>query len=111
MTLQNALRFLDHEARRCRDRDAHEALCLLLPAILKTLRLEPMDDFQALDFQLKFRAALKETVEPGNYVIEAACVDCGAGAGLRIAEFEDGAARTWCERCGRETVFTIRQSA
>ena len=53
-----ALRFLDHEAALCRDRDAHEALCLLLPALLKVLELTPMDHYQALAFRIEFHNAL-----------------------------------------------------
>jgi len=60
MTAENALRFAANQARRCRDRDSAESLCLLFPALLKVLKLEPMDDLQALDFRLELRAALKE---------------------------------------------------
>jgi len=55
----DALRFLDHEAAMCRDRDAHEALCLLLPALLKILELSPMDDYEALAFRIEIHNALK----------------------------------------------------
>jgi hypothetical protein len=50
MTSEDALRFLAHEAQRCRDRDMHEALCLLLPAIVKSLNLPPMDAADAIAF-------------------------------------------------------------
>ncbi len=58
MTPAEALRFLDHEARNCRDRDAHEALCLLLPALLKVMDLSRMDDVEALDFRMQLHKAL-----------------------------------------------------
>jgi hypothetical protein len=58
-----ALRFLDHEAKRCRDRDSHEALCLLLPALLKVFKLQPCDDFQALEFEGKFHKELRFRTE------------------------------------------------
>jgi hypothetical protein len=58
MTPPEALRFLHHEALTCRDHDAHEALCLLLPALLKVMELSPMDDFEALAFRVELREAL-----------------------------------------------------
>ena len=61
MTAADALRFLDHEARLCRDRDAHEALCLLLPALLKAVELPPMDDYEALGFHVELHRALIQT--------------------------------------------------
>jgi hypothetical protein len=59
MTAEQAIRFIDHQARRCRDRDSHEALCLLSPALLKALDLQPMDSFEALDFTVELREALR----------------------------------------------------
>jgi len=59
MTAEDALRFLAHQARQCRDRDTHEALCLLLPALLSQLNLEPMDGFEALDFLAELKKALQ----------------------------------------------------
>lgn len=50
---------MSYEARRCRDRDSHEALCLLLPALLKVLDLQPMDGYEAIGFSLDLRAALR----------------------------------------------------
>jgi hypothetical protein len=58
MKPSDALRFLDHEALSCREHDAHEALCLLLPALLKVMELPPMDDFEALAFRIELRNAL-----------------------------------------------------
>ena len=57
----DALRFLNHEALLCRDRDAHEALCLLLPALLKVTGLPPMDDYEALAFRIELHEALHQT--------------------------------------------------
>jgi len=59
MSAEDALRFLAHQARQCRDRDTHEALCLLLPALLSQLNLEPMDGFEALDFLAGLKKALQ----------------------------------------------------
>jgi hypothetical protein len=58
MTTTNALRFLDHQARLCRDRDAHEALCLLLPAMLRAFELEPMEEMEAAAFRYEFKEVL-----------------------------------------------------
>lgn len=68
MIAEEGIRYLEHEARHCRDKDAHEALCLLLPAMLKVLCLNPMDDFEALDFTYKLRDELRDQVnaEPVN---------------------------------------------
>jgi len=60
MTAETALRYLAHEAKRCHDRDAHESLCLLLPAMLNALELEPMHYADALDFTIKLRQAVRE---------------------------------------------------
>ena len=61
MTPADAMRFLDHEAVLCRNHDAHEALCLLLPALLRALELSPMDDYEALAFRIEFHNALHRT--------------------------------------------------
>jgi hypothetical protein len=58
MTPDDAIRYLDHEAAQCRGRDAGEALCLLLPAMLKVLGLERMDDFEAAAFRHGFKRDL-----------------------------------------------------
>ena len=58
MTPADALRYLDHEARLCRDHDAHEALCLLLPALLRVMELSAMDDYDALSFRMELHKAL-----------------------------------------------------
>ena len=72
MTAQNALRFLGHEAERCRQlshasdteaRDAHTMLCLLLPALLKVNDLEAMDVYEALAFERDLHTALRERLE------------------------------------------------
>ena len=59
MTSEQAIRFVEHQARQCRDHDSHEALCLLLPAILKILNLKPMTGLEALDVL----AELKKTIQ------------------------------------------------
>lgn len=58
MSPEDALRFLDHEALLCRNRDAHEALCLLLPALLRVMELPPMDHYEALAFRIELHKAL-----------------------------------------------------
>jgi len=64
MIAEEALRFIAHQARLCRDRDTHEALCLLPPAMMQLLALQPMDDFEALDFSIKMREELRDQVNP-----------------------------------------------
>lgn len=66
MIAEEALRYLAHEARRCRSRDQAEALCLLLPAMMRLLCLEPMDCFEALDFHvnMKHELSIQEHPEP-----------------------------------------------
>lgn len=66
MIAEEAIRFLAHEAKRCRDKDAAEAICLWLPTMCKLLCLQPMDDFEALDFGVQARAELdlQENPEP-----------------------------------------------
>lgn len=64
MIAEEAIRFLDHEARHCREKDAHEALCLLLPAMMQLLGLNQMDAFEALSFTIEFRDELRSQVNP-----------------------------------------------
>jgi len=64
MIAEEALRFLAHEARCCRDRDSHWALCLLFPAVLKLMRLQPMDDVEAFSFKLRLRDELRMQEDP-----------------------------------------------
>jgi hypothetical protein len=59
MTTANAIRFLHFEAAKCRDRDSAEALCLLLPALLKVFALEPMEDVEAAAFRHEFKQELQ----------------------------------------------------
>jgi hypothetical protein len=47
MNAEDALRYLGSESAKCRDKQSHEALCLLLPALLKINGLKPMDIFEA----------------------------------------------------------------
>jgi hypothetical protein len=58
MTPEDAIRFLDREAAQCRGRDAGEALCLLLPAMMKIMGLDRMSDLEALAFKYGFRRDL-----------------------------------------------------
>ena len=72
MTAENALRFLAHEAERCHRlstsgdseaRDAHTMLCLVVPAVVKVVGLEPMDDFESLAFHKDLHTALRERLQ------------------------------------------------
>jgi hypothetical protein len=63
MTPEDAIRYLDHQAKECRGRDASEALCLLLPALLRILELERMEDAEALAFQYGFKRDLAALVD------------------------------------------------
>lgn len=58
MTARDALRFLHHQSLLCRDRDSHEALCLLLPALIRVFGLPPMTVTEAGAFKEKFRRML-----------------------------------------------------
>ena len=66
MTPADALRYLDHEARLCREHDAHEALCLLLPALMRMLQLRAMDDYEALAFRVELHDALHTAPTPSE---------------------------------------------
>ena len=56
MTAEQALRFVAYEASWCRNRDASEAVCLLLPPVLRALDLSPMDSFEAERFRRELKA-------------------------------------------------------
>lgn len=60
MTPEDAIRFLAHEAQRCRDRDSHEMHVLLYPAMLRVLDLPPMDAVEAAAFHCEFHESLRE---------------------------------------------------
>jgi hypothetical protein len=52
------LRFLEHEAMECRDRDAGEMVCLLIPSLRQVAGLEPMEDLEAKAFRHALHEAL-----------------------------------------------------
>ena len=60
MTHTNAIRFLAHQARLCRDRDSCEAFCLLLPAMVRIFEMEAMQDIEAEAFKYEFRLLLQK---------------------------------------------------
>ncbi len=60
MNAEDAIRFLDTQAKLCRDRDDHEALCLLFPALMRVLELQPMNGYEEEDFRREFKAALQQ---------------------------------------------------
>jgi hypothetical protein len=61
MSAEDAVRYLAYRAAECRDRDAHEALCLLLPPLLRSLDLSHMTDDEAC----RFRNDLREILSTG----------------------------------------------
>lgn len=63
MTTDDALRFVAHEASWCRSRDEHEALCLLMPAMLRVMDLPPMEDLEARAFREQLKQAVLEEAE------------------------------------------------
>lgn len=65
MTAEAAVRFLAHEASYCRSHDQHEALCLLLPALLRALDLQPMNGYEAEDFKHQLKEALSDARATG----------------------------------------------
>jgi len=60
MSSDDALRFLAYEAAYCRDRDSAEALCLVLPPLLRFLKLEPMDGYTADEFKRELKQKLQQ---------------------------------------------------
>lgn len=58
MTTENAIRWLAHESKECRDRDSCEAFCLLLPALLRVLALDAMHEAEAAAFRHEFKQRL-----------------------------------------------------
>lgn len=64
MSADDALRFVAHEASWCRSRDEHEALCLLMPAMLRVMRLPPMEDLEARAFREQLKLALVNEAQP-----------------------------------------------
>jgi hypothetical protein len=59
MNPTDAMRWLAFEAKRCRDRDSSEALCLLFPAILQALDLAPMEEAEARAFRERVKESLR----------------------------------------------------
>lgn len=103
MSTTEALRYLAHEGRRCRDKDTAEAICLLLPAMCCVFAVKPMDDFQALEFHVAFREELARV--KNIPLAEARCEQCGQAEAVRSDLFHDLRARTWCDFCQREMWF------
>jgi hypothetical protein len=66
---EDGIRFLAHEAKVCRDRDLAEAICLLLPSMCQLLCVEPMDDYEAIEYRLRLREELREQVNPDPVLI------------------------------------------
>lgn len=115
MNATDALRFLAHEAKLCRDRDAHEAFCLLLPALCKVVGVSPLDDVAALAFQQEFHNELRALTD--SPLVEANCEICGFVETLPDARFSKGwkpvngraeetqLAKAWCAHCDAERYF------
>jgi hypothetical protein len=66
MNATDSLRFLEHEASFCRSHDSHEALCLLLPAMLRALELEPMNGYEAQAFRAELKKRITEPRAPAE---------------------------------------------
>ena len=60
MNAADALRWLAFEARRCKDRDSHEALCLTVPWVTEAFYLQPMDEVEALAFKHRLKEVMHE---------------------------------------------------
>jgi len=104
MTAQAALQFLAHEAKRCRDRDACEAFCLLLPAMSRVLGLPALDDVAALVFERDFHDELRRlNVSP---LVEAQCSACQWPEAVRESQLGG----YWCAQCQRERSFVRAES-
>ena len=73
MTNENAVRFLAHQAALCRSRDDGEALCLLLPGLMRVLELEGMNDYEAAAFKDVFKHSLTDF----RFDPEPSSVGCG----------------------------------
>jgi hypothetical protein len=67
VTPTDALRYLHFRSLECRDRDAHEALCLLIPSILKALGLDAMDGYEADAFRHQLKTELHKISEQNKY--------------------------------------------
>lgn len=108
MNATDAIRFLAHEAQRCRDRDSHEALCLWLPALCKVLAVRPCDDFEALALQEQAHRELRALNE--SPLVQCQCETCLAWEALPRIRFNGSlGASYWCERCGGERWFVRRE--
>lgn len=57
-----AIRWLAAEAKECHEKDAHEAFCLLLPALMKILEYKPMDVVEQRAFRYAMHQHLIEGV-------------------------------------------------
>lgn len=63
MNAQDAVRWLEFEAKRCRDRDSAEALCLLLPALRTALDIPPMEECEARAFRERVKESLRSDLK------------------------------------------------
>lgn len=109
MSTSDTIRFLAHEAARCRDRDTCEAFCLLLPALCRVLNLKPLDDVAALIFERDFHHALRKL--NASPLVEAHCETCGFADTVAESRFELNAQVSgWCDQCGVERHFAKREA-
>lgn len=108
MTANDAIRFLAHEAQRCRDRDSHEALCLWLPALCKVLGVRPCDDFEALAIQERAHRELRALNE--SPLVQCQCETCATWEALPRVKFNGcPSVAFWCAACGGERSFVRRE--
>ena len=114
MNADDAIRFLAHEAKACRDRDAHEALCLVPPALLRVLGVRAMDDFEALEFMRQFHNELRALNE--SPLVEAHCEVCEFADTLPECRFSEHVmtglqvSKGWCSKCNGERLFVRREA-
>lgn len=64
--LSLALRWLHHEAARCRGRGATDAFCLVLPPLLEAYGLPPMTREEAAEFSQQLSRKLSAGLESPN---------------------------------------------
>jgi hypothetical protein len=58
VTLTDALRYVSDQAQFCRVRREHEALCIMIPSLVRVLGLDRMNGYEAEAFRRRLREAL-----------------------------------------------------
>lgn len=60
---EECLRFIASQAAFCRQKETHEALCILVPALMKMTGLIPMNGYEETEFRKTFKAALNPQIQ------------------------------------------------